>query len=253
MAQKSVKGTEKLAKEIKTRRNELGLTIEEAASRAGVGTKTWCRYEAGESIRKDKYKGVCKALNWMSLPGDHAGEGFLSEMEEYKNHEAWSPYLADCFGEVAAVSFVIGSDILKDCVEEDMAELARMPKGTHIGQIGVSYLADILPQQFYMEYDYEFLYALHASIVRFRKIAHNGQQLLAHSVLEELMFYLIVEESRILMESSDFPLEDYWDEWIFDLFADADIMLFLYSDFYLTEEDSYHFKHWMEKQFYCGE
>ena len=61
MAQKSVKGNEKLAKAIKTRRNELELTIEEAATRAGVGTKTWCRYEAGESIRRDKYKGVCKA------------------------------------------------------------------------------------------------------------------------------------------------------------------------------------------------
>ena len=48
------------------------LTIEEAASRAGVGTKTWCRYEAGESIRSDKCKGVCKALNWLSLPGQES-------------------------------------------------------------------------------------------------------------------------------------------------------------------------------------
>ena len=54
MAQKSIPGNEILAKQIKSRRNELGLTIEEAASRAGVGTKTWCRYEAGEAIRSDK-------------------------------------------------------------------------------------------------------------------------------------------------------------------------------------------------------
>ena len=51
MAQKTIQGNEFLAKQIKLRRKELGLTIEEAASRAGVGTKTWCRYEAGESIR----------------------------------------------------------------------------------------------------------------------------------------------------------------------------------------------------------
>ena len=63
MASKSIQGSQELAKKIRSRRNELGFTIEEAAKRAGVGTKTWCRYEAGESIREDKYRGVCKALN----------------------------------------------------------------------------------------------------------------------------------------------------------------------------------------------
>ena len=53
MAQQTIQGNKALAKQIKQRRIELGLTIEEAASRAEVGTKTWCRYEAGESIRKD--------------------------------------------------------------------------------------------------------------------------------------------------------------------------------------------------------
>ena len=43
MAQKTIRGNEALAKQIKNRRNELGLTIEEAAARAGVGTKTWCK------------------------------------------------------------------------------------------------------------------------------------------------------------------------------------------------------------------
>lgn len=48
MTQKTIQGNADLAKQIRLRRNELGLTIEEAASRAGVGTKTWCRYEAGD-------------------------------------------------------------------------------------------------------------------------------------------------------------------------------------------------------------
>ncbi len=61
MPQKSIQGSKELGLKVKTRRNELGLTIEEAALRAGVGTKTWCRYEAGESIRRDKCKGICKA------------------------------------------------------------------------------------------------------------------------------------------------------------------------------------------------
>ena len=40
MAAKSIKGNNNLAKRIRTRRNELNLTIEEAAARANVGTKT---------------------------------------------------------------------------------------------------------------------------------------------------------------------------------------------------------------------
>ena len=45
MAQKSISGTLKLAEKIRARRNELHLTIEEAAKRAGLGTKTWCHYK----------------------------------------------------------------------------------------------------------------------------------------------------------------------------------------------------------------
>jgi len=51
----------------KHRRSMLNLTIEEAASKAGVGTKTWSRYEAGGSIRKDKSKGICKPPYHLSL------------------------------------------------------------------------------------------------------------------------------------------------------------------------------------------
>ena len=56
MTQKTIQGNADLAKQIRLRRSELGLTIEEAASRTGIGTKTWCRYEAGESIRSDKWR-----------------------------------------------------------------------------------------------------------------------------------------------------------------------------------------------------
>lgn len=37
MASKSIQGSQTLAKKIRSRRNELGFTIEEAAKRAGVG------------------------------------------------------------------------------------------------------------------------------------------------------------------------------------------------------------------------
>ena len=158
MTQKKIQGNAALAKQIRLRRSELGLTIEEAASRAGVGTKTWCRYEAGESIRSDKCKGVCKALNWLSLPGQEALEPAEFSLEEYKDHEAWSRFLEDEFGTRAALSFAIGSDLLLDHLQEDMNELAAMPAGSHIGQLEVSFIDGFLPQQFLMHYTYEFLF-----------------------------------------------------------------------------------------------
>ena len=85
MAQKAIQGSEILARQIRARRNELGLTIEEAASRANVGTKTWSRYEAGESIRMDKCKGICRALNWHTLPEEQGEENEGLSIQEYKN------------------------------------------------------------------------------------------------------------------------------------------------------------------------
>ena len=43
MSQKIIPGSRELAQQIRRRRQELGLTIEEAATRADVGIKTWCR------------------------------------------------------------------------------------------------------------------------------------------------------------------------------------------------------------------
>ena len=92
MAQKAIQSNPKLAEMIKKRRNELRLTIEETAQRAGVGTKTWCRYEAGGAIRHDKYKGLCKALHWLEFPSKDSDKASFN-LERYKAHKAWSNYL----------------------------------------------------------------------------------------------------------------------------------------------------------------
>ena len=42
MSCKSIPNNQVMAKKIKQRRNELNLTIEEAATKANVGIKTWC-------------------------------------------------------------------------------------------------------------------------------------------------------------------------------------------------------------------
>ncbi len=257
MSQKAIKGTPKLGETIKRRRLELGLTIEEAASKAGVGTKSWCRYESGESIRSDKAKGICKALNWHTLPGESDAEELEFNLEEYKNHDAWSQYICNQFGEAAAISFAIGSDIVLDHLEEDINEIAKMPMGSHVGQLPVSMIKDVLPEQFLMRYDYEFLYQLKSAVINLRRTARSGNCLLANSVMQELAIYLFAEESRFLMDCMSEEMESYGvsgldvlDDWIFDLFEDTDIITCLYSNNYLTEDNIYHFSNWSKDQFY---
>ena len=67
--------------------------------RQGVGIKTWCRYEAGESIRNDKYMGVCKALNWRSFPGEKDTSGGEEKIRGYKDSPFWSKDIEQCYGE----------------------------------------------------------------------------------------------------------------------------------------------------------
>jgi hypothetical protein len=164
----------------------------------------------------------------------------------------------DKFGNLATTSFVIGNDILLDNLQEDMDELSSMPRESHIGQIGASWIESLLPPQFLMRYDYDFLYILRTTVTQFRLQAPKGIPIIAHSVIEELALYLIMEESRFLMESMEFDGEqddlvdyDSWDEWIFDIFDDMDLITFLYSDMYLTNGHPYHFDRWLERQFYC--
>lgn len=244
----------RLASEIRKRRNELGLTIEEAARRAGVGTKTWCRYEAGGTIRKDKGKGVCKSLNWRGWPDSCDIVEEENDWKSYQEHEAWSSFLAENYGAGAASAFVVGSDMLLDYIEQDIEDLSRMPRGAHIGQLDTSFLVNELPMQFLVRYDYEFLYCLRSGLLRMRSRAGSGAPMTAHTVMEELIIYMCYNISTMAdelgMELG--PLDDIWTdgEWVFDLFADADILTFLYSDMCVDERCTYHFAHWNEPQFW---
>lgn len=257
MSPKTIQGTPKLAESIKNRRQELGLTIEEAASRAGVGIKTWCRYEAGGSIRRDKAKGICKALNWRGMPDEKENVEDEFDLERYKHHDAWSDFLYEEFGEAVAISFAIGSDLILDDIEEDLDELSRMPRGTHVGELPVSTMKDFLPMQFLMRYDYEFLYQLRANAKQLRMAARSGQRFLAHSVMQEILIYLFDEASQFLVDSMQQEMEehgarglDWLDGWAFDLFDDMDVVTCLYSGGYVTPDHEYHFDHWAEDQFY---
>ena len=84
-----------------------------------------------------------------------------------------------------------------------------------------------------------------------------GLSIIAHSVLDELIIYLCAKEAEALIElcarESNFKdSEDYDDpiEWVFDMFDDEDIITFLYSNVYLSEDHPFRFFHWSEQCFY---
>ena len=107
-----------------------------------------------------------------------------------------------------------------------------------------------------MNYDYEFLYQMRCTLINLIRRAFAGVSMIAHSVLEELILYLCNEETKAFLELIPVP-EETWGEddnedWVFDLFDDADIETYLFSDLYLDEKHSYHFSHWGEMQFYTN-
>ena len=51
----------------------------------------------------------------------------------------------------------------------------------------MSMLSCMLPEQFLMEYDYDFVFHLKTKLVQFRHMAKNNVPIVAHSVLEELL------------------------------------------------------------------
>ena len=124
-------------------------------------------------------------LGWSKLPGEDE-----IDLSVYKESDGWSSYLEENYGILAALLFASGSDILLDTLENEIYELSTMPASSHIGQISHSTLKDELPQQFLMNYNYEFLYKLRPVLISLRIDASNNQSMVAHSVAAELLIYI---------------------------------------------------------------
>ncbi|MEU4564318.1 hypothetical protein AB0F72_38550 [Actinoplanes sp. NPDC023936] len=261
MVPRTKSGSTDQATAIRERRLSLSLSIEEAAAKAGIGAKSWSRYEAGGAIRHDKVRGVCRALGWSKLPGaeaeadpDNADIDWLEKID--RSHEAWSEALSELNGRTCAIGFAVGSDLVYDHIADDLSALASEPRGTHVGQLAASWLDEDLPPQFLPRYDYEFVYGLKAAVVRLRRRFAHGD-LVAHTVLEELALYLIFRQAEMLADMAPDLFEDDgddWHEWLAEVLGDLDIELLLFTrDLALTPDVTYHFDHWNEMQFYVGE
>ncbi len=184
------------------------------------------------------------------------------ELARYLNHTAWSQVLSDSFGYEAAISFAEASDILLGKFNESLDSLSSMPRGFHVGQLDLADLSELLPPQFLMHYDYDFIYYLRSVLLQYRYRAQHGIQMYSHTVAEELILYLCFQEIEVLIdlnlcmseeEREEYNCEpEYSTEWLYDLLGDMDIITYLYSDLYLTENHPYHFSRWKEQQFYLS-
>ena len=196
-------------------------------------------------------------------------------LSEYKESKGWSTFLETNFGILSAIHYAAGSDLLLDALEHEMHELSRMPRGSHVGQINSSVLKDNLPQQFMTRYDYDFLYKFRSELIDMRMRAMDGLSIIAHSVAQELIIYISNEMGKVAIESdenvkkliaengsfydklsSDIENEEldkinlYNEDWVFDLFGDADILSELYSGRAVAKGNAYHIKHWFDEQFF---
>lgn len=205
-------------------------------------------------------------------------ENFSDMIDAMKESDTWSPTLAEQAGEIAAASFCFGSDLLFDLIKDSMRDAIDCPNGTALSDIKyVSFanvLADMLPKQFARCYDLSFLVQMKGVLENLRaSIPRAKNRVCAHTVMEEVILYLIMKISEdiggvydlyssddnheISNENNEDSMQDedfdhILDTWVFDVFNDADIITYLYSDINLPEEHAYHFSHWREPRFYIS-
>jgi len=260
MVIRSHEGTEELGRALRSRRVELGLTIEEIARAAGVGSETWRRYEAGASIRADKVGGVCRALRWRALPRSASGddpsadEDWLSFPKD-KYDDSYSEWLEHEFGKACAHAFASGCDIIRDQITDDLGRLASRPRGTHIGELG-GWLDGLLPTRWVPRYDYEFVFQLRCAVetVRLRVVHPDRFDHLpvTLTVAEDLALHLILETGSGSAEMAGSSGAADWDEWEYELNGEDDeVIPVLYSeDIPVPPGSRFHFDRWFEVTHY---
>ena len=152
-----------LASRISDRRTALGLSVERAARLAGTTVSSWLKYERGGGIGAQKVNGVCRALQWADLDGTPA------EYDDQSDRPGWSLALALLRGDACAAAYADASDAVLECVEHDLALLAALPAGTHLGQAGESRMRERLPEFALVRYDHEFLVELRDAVEHVRR------------------------------------------------------------------------------------
>lgn len=246
---------------IRSRRQELGLSIEHAALSAGMGSETWRRYEAGNAMRTDKVQALVKVLRWRKLPAidqtDHGNsEPKVRMWDLAPDSDAYSRWLATDLGEACARVFAVGCDIWRDQVKEDVSSLAAMPRGTHIGELPGSWLEGYLPDRWLVRYEYEFAYRLHATLEGLAQRAlHPGFDGIPHftrCVADDLALHLVMDMGMVAFDEDQRVREGDVAEWEYELNGEDDeVVPALFSKTIHPEShEPWHFDNWFDERYY---
>lgn len=186
-------------------------------------------------------------------------------IKELKKEEAaWSETLCKQEGETAAANFAYASEILLDLIKmgiEEVEEALANKSNKNIPIVNLSGLnyadaiVESLPQQFVDRYNLAFLHDMRDALSVLQRNFHDEKEAVyAHTVMEEILLYLIMEYSDVMMDVYGFSEAD--DEegvlnvWAFNVMDDMDVVTWLYCGNYIDENHSYHFNNWMKQQFY---
>ncbi|GAA0276367.1 helix-turn-helix domain-containing protein [Cryptosporangium japonicum] len=249
MAPTTQPSTAEIGAAIRARRLELGLTIEQAAASAGVGSESWRRYEQGKAIRRDKVRGLCRVLRWANLPASD-GEAAARTPRADPNWDAateWAGFstaVAARHGEARARAFELGFQlVVAEQLEHDLEALRERPRGSHLGELSESWLANWLPERFVTHYEYELLYRLRAASLRIADRLASRTSQLTRCPAEALMLYVIVEDGAGEVNRE----VDYLD-WMRELIdEDLDAVRTLFDRTVdIPVDHPWHYKNWFE-------
>lgn len=271
MPPKTIELTVEQAASIRARREERGLTIEAAARAGGVGSETWRRWEGGSAVRLDKLPGLLKVLRISTLDQlmESKAEGSRIDL---RGDVAKLPASLRDLGEIAAV-FMAGLEILSDSVNNDIEELATMPRGSHVGQLSISMLLEHLPDRWTTRYDHEFCWRLKSSLSGMRdRIRVMPEPVIARTPADDLIVRAALREGVMYYELGEQELpwayrgddddeddildqrsldEDLLADWLDDvegLFLDGrdSPFVFFYTPFDPRPGDPLHIDNWFE-------
>lgn len=99
------------------------------------------------------------------------------------------------------MGFAVRSDTLLDEFNDDIEGLGKMPRGSHIGELEHSILADLLPEQFLIQYDYDFMYKMRARLCHIREQLHISNDFQVHMIADELLLAISFNDA--------YPMEDW--------------------------------------------
>lgn len=178
------------------------------------------------------------------------------DIREAKKEGKWPYEIAKRYGIPAAYALLIGLELLEDEAKESYDELEN---GTAPEETS---LAIMLPKVFSGRYDNSFYKTMLEHIEAIREIIRDQAPFLMHSVLDELIIYLAIDEAEMYFELCPLTLEalsDYakaadWYSWVADHFEDDDTVLCLYTfpQIALCEESQFAFEHWTDNIFWMG-